>query len=129
MNLRAEWKFVLYSVADGEVDVESTLRLFEQQLRAAAQSNVSRLLIDGRFVTGTLSDAERIEIGEALADVANRFSPRPRVAVIGHAPTFNRLAVTIARRLGFDVELFENVPEALDWLRRDKPLGASAVAR
>jgi hypothetical protein len=129
VNLRAQWKFVLYAVADGDVDATSTMQLCEHLLSAAARSDISKLLIDARFVTGTLCDTERVQIGEALADYASKLSPKPRLAVIGHAPTFNRLAVTIARRLGLDVELFENIPDALEWLRRDKPLGASAGAR
>jgi hypothetical protein len=128
MSLHAEWKLVLYAVTDGDVDLESCLQLFERLTSGAAQTGISKLLIDGRFVSGILSTAERIEIGETLAAYVNQLLPKPRVAVIGHAPTFNGLAVSIARKLDFDVELFESVPDALAWLRRDKPLGASAGA-
>lgn len=123
MNLHPEsWDALLYVTADGEVDFDTTVRLCEQAGDLAIERRVSKILIDQRFLWGELPAIERIEVAVRGTDYMAELGIHPTVAVVGHPPTCNGLAVIAAQTLGADVRLFSTIPEALKWLNESRVL-------
>jgi hypothetical protein len=119
MNMHVtSWEAFLFAVLEGEVNPKSVERMLKITATTAARKGISKILIDGRRVTGTLSAAERVELGARLADHITTLGAKPSVAFVGHPPTFNGLAVVTGRNRGVKVMLFASFPDALTWLRR-----------
>jgi len=66
----------------------------------AARKGISKILIDGCRVSGNLSAAQRVELGATLADHVSKLGATPRIAFVGHPPTFNGLAAVTSRGRG-----------------------------
>lgn len=119
MNLNAKsWETLLYAVVDGEINPKSAERLLKLTSSMAARKGISRVLVDARRVTGTLLNSERVELAAKLADHVNKLGARPSVAFVGHPPAFNGFGVVAGRSRGVNVMLFDSMPDALAWLRR-----------
>ena len=119
MNMQVRsWDAFLFGVADGQLNSTSLERLLKLTAGTAARKGISKILIDGSRVTGGLSDAERVDIGERVADHINKLGPRLNVAIVGHRPTFSGLGVLAARGRGLNVMLFDNASDAIVWLKR-----------
>lgn len=113
------WKPILYGIIDGEVDLDSSVRLLKFTTTMAAQKHISKILIDARLATGSLSADERVTLGAKLADHVKKLTTKESVAFVGYPPPFNRLGIDLARGRGVDVELFQSIPDALAWLGED----------
>jgi hypothetical protein len=129
MNLHTEsWKPLLYAVVDGEVDPGSAELLLKLTTSRAAEKGISKILIDGRLVTGNLSTAEREALGAKLADHVAELGTTPSIAVIGHPPAFTGQAASVASDRGVNIELFESIPEGLAFLRAKITAEKPAIA-
>lgn len=102
--------------ADGEIDFESSVRMFEQVADLAVDRRVSKILLDGLLLTGELSDIDRINLAVKTTDYLRQLGIHPAIAVVGNPPTFNGLAVFAAQSVGADVRLFSTIQEAMEWL-------------
>jgi hypothetical protein len=119
MNMHVtSWEAFLFAVVDGEINSKAVERMLKLTSSIAAKKGISKILIDGSRVTGTLSTTERVELAQRLADHVKRTGANPGVAFVGHPPTHNGLGAATARGQGVNVMLFGNIPDALKWLRR-----------
>ena len=116
MNLHREsWDALVYAIVDGKVEFNSCTRVFEQVVDLAAEKQVSKILLDGRFLTGSLSTAERVEMALQGRKHLLQRGTKPSIAFVGHPPAFNGLGV-LTRIEGADFRLFPGISEALKWL-------------
>jgi hypothetical protein len=109
---------LLFAVVDGEINPKAYERMLKLTASIAAKKDILKILIDASRVTGTVPAAERVEIGQRLADHVKRTGANPGVAFVGHPPTHHGLGAATARGQGVNVMLFGNIPDALKWLRR-----------
>jgi len=107
----------LFVVVGGEMNSKSCERMLKTAFGEAARKAVSKILIDGSRVTGTLSAEERVELGTRLADQVKSRGLEPTVAFVGHAPTFDGLGVAAIRKQGVNLKMFESIPDGLAWLQ------------
>jgi hypothetical protein len=133
MNMQVRsWEAFLFAVVDGEVNSKAVERMLKLASSVAAKKGISKILIDGSRVTGTLSAVHRVELGENLGEHIGNLGGKPSVAFVGHPPTFNGLAVLAGRHKGINVMLFDNTSDAIAWLRRgrisEKDIRAVAAA-
>ena len=112
------WDTVLYAFSDGEVDLDSMLRFFEQTTTLAKDKGISKILFDGRFLSGDLSDVQRINLAVKATDHLRQIGTHPTIAVAGNPPTHNGLAALAMQSIGADVQLFSELREANDWLNK-----------
>jgi hypothetical protein len=117
MQMQAEWQghFLLVTLT-GNVDLSSSVRRFNQAFDVAAQKRVDKLLINALAVAGTLSTLERYELGVKVTAHITQLRTNPKVAFVGVLPTVDGFAVRVAQSRDVFVELFRNVPEAVEWL-------------
>jgi len=108
----------LYAVVNGKLDLAYCAHLFKRAASLAVYRGFSKILFDARLVTGSLSIAERMILALVMADHVEELGQKTSVAFIDHRPTFDGRAVGVGRSRGFDVEMFESIPEGLAWLRR-----------
>ena len=119
MKLHAKsWEAFLYAVVDGEINSKSVERLLKLTSSMAARKGISKILIDGSRVTGTLSTDERLEVAGKLVDHLNKLGANPSIVFVGHSPSYNGLGVAAARKRGVNIMLFDNIPDALARLRQ-----------
>jgi len=121
MNLNSKsWSALLYAMMEGEADLNSFERLFEQATNLAAAKGISRILVDGRLLTGDLSTADRRELAVKGTEHLAQLGTKLNIAFVGHPPTFNGLGALGGRELGApDFRLFPGISEALAWLASD----------
>jgi hypothetical protein len=124
MNMHIQsWEAFLFAAVDGETNSRSVERLLTLVSNTAGRKGISKILIDGRRLTGTLSTAEREALGVRIADLANKLPAKPAVAFVGHPPSFNGLAMATARNRGVNIKLFDSTDEGIAWLRRQHVRG------
>jgi hypothetical protein len=114
----------------GNVDLSSSVRLFNQAFDVAAQKRVDKLLINALAVAGTLSTLERYALGVKVTAHITQLRTNPKVAFVGVLPTVDGFAVRVTQNRDVYAELFRNVPEAVEWLGKwptsDKLAGVSS---
>ena len=126
MNLHAkEWDTLLYALVDGPIEVSKTISLLKGVMDQARKKGVTKVLIDGRMVTGNMIKADRIRAAHVVAEHAEMLRTKVWIAFVGGFPTFNGLGVRRARVLGFKIDLFSDVTEALRWLNTNRSASES----
>lgn len=107
-------------IAEGAYDFTEVRRLIGSAYTAAAEHGLPKILIDCRNMTGTLSAAQRFELGEW---VAGHYFQRPTtshtpVAVVGNEPFIDpaRLGENVAANRWVPVKAVTDMQEALKWL-------------
>jgi hypothetical protein len=117
MNLHAEsWQGVLLACVDGAIDLDSSRQMFEQIAITAAERQLSKVLIDGRLISGELSIEQREELSARAADYLVKLGTSPSIAIVGHPPTVNGLGAAAVRSRGFNLRVFPSILEAVEWL-------------
>jgi len=123
MNVHTELRdTVLYATADGEMDFDSCIRIFERLANLAAESQLLKILFEGLLLTGDLPDIDRINLAVKTTDYLKQLGIHPTIAVVGNPPTFNGLAVLAAQSVGADVQLFPGIQDAIEWLNQSPNL-------
>lgn len=119
---------LLYATYSGEFSLAEAERTFLEILEALERHEVRKVVVDGRAITGELSDLERFFYGAFVAEEVNKLCNRARC----HSPQFayvltppvldpRRFGETVAVNRGMFVKAFDNLNDALEWL------GISAV--
>ena len=117
MNLHTEsWKGLLYAHIDGRVECDLCSQMFERAANLAAEKRLSKILLDGRLVPGSLSTNERKELAVKGSAYFEHLRIHPSIAFVGHPPAFNGLGVLAAQERGEVVRLFSSIAEAIEWL-------------
>ena len=115
---------ILTAVVIGAFDLGEAQRHFVQLLDEVVPSGATKVLIDGRQMTGNPREYERFLYGHFSAWATLQFmrehSIRLRFAYVIHEPLRDaeRFGETVAVNRGMDVKTFEGTNEAILWLNR-----------
>jgi hypothetical protein len=109
---------LLYAFVDQEIDLGSSVLMMQQITNLAKEKGLSKILVDGRFLTGALSDLERFDLAVKTTDHLREIGTHPTIALVGGPPTSNGLAAMAAQAIGQDVRLFPSIQEAIEWLNQ-----------
>lgn len=115
---------VLRVIASGEFSLLAAQQNFVEIVDAVDQNKVTRVLVDGRHVTGNPETIERFLYGEfAASAVARRLvegaiERTPQFAYVLHEPVLdpNRFGETVAVNRGMWLKVFDNLQDAHSWL-------------
>ena len=118
---------VFTAVLMGEFELGLAQEQFIELLEEAVASGATKVLVDGRQMTGKPPDFERFLYGEfsafATLDLLFRHNVRLKFAYVIHEPLRDpeRFGETVAVNRGMDVKTFEEMNEAVEWLNSDGP--------
>jgi hypothetical protein len=120
---------ILFAVITGEYSLEDAERVFLEILEALRETDTSKVLVDGRSVTGEPSVADRFYYGEFMAISVQKLvesgwvGENPCFAFVLHEPVLDplRLGETVAINRGVNIKAFQNKHEACRWLEQEQP--------
>jgi hypothetical protein len=111
---------VLYSTLSGEFRLADALSAFLQLLGAIKEGGSSKVLVDGRRVSGEPITIERFLYGEFVAEAVKKLETGevPMFAYVLHEPVLDpmRLGETVAINRGMNVRVFDDYELAIAWL-------------
>ena len=115
---------LLRVIATGEFSLEEAERTFIEMLDAVEQHKKEKILFDGRQITGDPSIIQRFLYSDFAARTVARYRrersiPNPQFAYVLREPVLDprRFGETVAVNRGMRVRAFENLEDALGWLR------------
>ena len=114
---------VFNAVLIGEFELDLAQHQFIELLDEVVASGATKVLVDGRQMTGKPTDFERFLYGEfaasATLDVLFRHNVRLKFAYLIHEPLRDpeRFGETVAVNRGMNVKTFEDRNEAVEWLK------------
>jgi hypothetical protein len=116
---------LLRVIATGEFSLEEAERTFLEILDAVARHKTEKLLLDGRELKGEPDTIHRFLYGEFAARTVMRYikerrGPRAlQFAYVLQEPVLDpqRFGETVAINRGMWVKAFDNLEDALGWLR------------
>ena len=119
-------------IATGEFSLEEAKRTVLEILDAVARHKTAKILFDGREIKGDPVTIERFFYGEFVARAVARYIiesdvPRsPQFAYVLQEPVLDpqRFGETVALNRGMRVNAFDNVDDALGWLKLVEDLRA-----
>jgi hypothetical protein len=114
----------LHAVVSGEFSLPGAKRMFLDILAAMALHQTTKLLFDGRAMTGDLSTMERFLYGAFVAHAVDTHRrthgtfPALQFAYVLHEPVLDpkRFGETVAVNRGMWVHVFDNPEDACVWL-------------
>lgn len=122
LEIRPESGF-LNIVAVGEFSLEEAKRTFLEMLEAVAQHKATKVLFDGRRLTGDPKTIERYYYGEFAAESVLKFkdgrlAAGTKFAYLLEAPILDsqKFGETVAVNRGMFVLAFDHLEDALGWL-------------
>jgi len=119
VSTEAEPEF-LHVTATGEFSLEEAKRTFLEMLEVVAANHSTRVLFDGRELTGEPTTIQRFYYGVfAAEEIAVRLVKNvPRFAYVLKEPILDpkRLGETVAVNRGMKVKTFTDFDAALNWL-------------
>ena len=121
---------IFNAVCIGAFELDLARQQFIELLDEAIRNGASKVLIDGRQMTGTPTEFERFLYGSfaawATVDVMTQHKVWLKFAYVIHEPLRDpeRFGETVAVNRGMDVKTFEDINEAVEWLN-DDPLTKS----
>lgn len=124
---------IFSAVCVGAFELELAQQQFIELLDEAVRHGASKVLIDGRQMTGNPTEFERFLYGSfaawAVLDVMTQHKVWLKFAYIIHEPLRDpeRFGETVAVSKGMDVKTFEDKNEALQWLYKDPLMGRPAL--
>jgi hypothetical protein len=123
LETRAEPEFLHVEVA-GNFSLEEAKRTFLETLEAVARHGAKKVLFDGCKLIGNPTTMERFYYGEFAANSVARFgdrgvSPATQFAYVLREPILDprRFGESVAVNRGMFVKVFDNLEDALGWLR------------
>ena len=115
---------LLVATLSGRFSLKAAEHTFLQILEAAIQDGARKVLVDGSAVTGEPRRIERFYYGRFVADAVARACSRancgaPQFAYVLKPPVLDtaRLGETVAVSHGMVVKAFDDLKDALSWLR------------
>ena len=115
---------VLHVAAGGPFSLSEAKRTFIDVLHVIEELRLSKVLFDGRQISGNPTIIERFYYGEFVADEVSKLAQRgwngapPQFAYVLGEPVLDplRLGETVAVSRGMHVRAFETREEAIVWL-------------
>ena len=123
MNIKLTYDSgLLRATTTGRFSIEEAKRTFLEVMDAIAKHDASKVLFDGREITGKPEDMERFYYGEFTARTVMNY------AKVSHCPIFtyvlippvldpDRFGETVAKNRGMIVKTFETLENATSWLQ------------
>jgi hypothetical protein len=115
---------LLYASLSGEFSLDEAKRTFLQILEGVERFEVKKVLVDGRAITGHPTTMERFYYGEFVAHAVidlcmkrNRTVPKFSYVLLKPVLDGQRLGETVALNRGMNVKTFDDLDDALKWLR------------
>jgi hypothetical protein len=116
---------LLRVIAAGEFSLAEAERTFIEMLDAVAQHKTEKILFDGRQLTGDPNIIQRFLYGEFAARTVERYisegsvPPASQFAYVLQEPVLDprRFGESVAANRGMWVKAFDNLEDALGWLR------------
>jgi hypothetical protein len=113
----------LHARLSGEFSLEEAERTFLEILQAVERRDSTRVLVDGRGVTGKPTIAERFYYGEFVARSVIKLCrktkrPLPKFSYVLLEPVLDkhRLGETVAVNRGMNLKTFTDFDDAAKWL-------------
>src|SRR5690349_20272190 len=130
MSMQSKARFaagLLEVEVQGEFSIEEAKRSFLETLENVGRHGATKVLIDGRTLTGEPGVIERFIYGEfaaaetARASSKHKLSRTPRFAYVLKEPMLDprRFGENVAANRGMIIKVFENREEAIEWLGTD----------
>ncbi|HXX56371.1 MAG TPA: hypothetical protein VEI96_00055 [Thermodesulfovibrionales bacterium] len=125
MNLRISAESgLLHVIVTGEFSLREAERTFIEMLDAVSEQKAMKILFDGREVKGEIENYQRFLYGKFAAETVARYRiersiPQPQFAYVLHESILDpgRFGETVAVNRGMWVKAFDNLEDALEWLR------------
>ena len=115
---------LLRVAATGRFSLREAKRTFVEVLGAVASHHSEKVLFDGRELKGEPTFIQRFYYGEFAADAVRKFRidysrSAPKFAYVLIPPVLdpNRFGEIVAVNRGMNVKSFDNIEDALGWLR------------
>jgi hypothetical protein len=115
---------LLRVAATGRFSLREAKRTFVEVLGAVASHHSEKVLFDGRELKGEPTFIQRFYYGEFAADAVRKFRidysrSAPKFAYVLIPPVLdpNRFGEIVAVNRGMNVKAFDNIEDALGWLR------------
>jgi hypothetical protein len=116
---------LLRVIATGEFSLAEAERTFLEMLEAVARHKAKKILLDGRELQGEPTSIQRFLYGEFVAQAFVSYimerpvPPTPQFAYVLQEPVLDskRFGETVAVNRGMWVKIFDNLEDALGWLR------------
>jgi hypothetical protein len=115
----------LYVRIDGDFSLDEATRTFGVVIDMVVANNSRRVLFDGRTIVGDPSPIQRFYYAAFASDSVNLLRANgwiqdpPRFAYVLHEPVLDplRLGQIVAKKRGMNLKAFDNIDEAIRWLR------------
>lgn len=107
---------VLVATICGEVSADEAVLRFKEIFSFAARNDLRKILVNCLKVTGVLSTTERYNLGVTALGHLVSLNIKPRIAIVGTAPTVDGFGLRVAANRGADGALFATSQDAMDWL-------------
>jgi hypothetical protein len=115
-KIESKEDYLLVTLA-GQVSFNEAIVVCTRVRDLATERGFDKILIDCLSVRGELSNFERYELGQTLAQHwLKGLSGAPKIAIVGTPPTINGFGALVASNRGFHAETFSELPKALAWL-------------
>ena len=116
---------ILHVVGEGDFTLDAAMRTFLEIVSAVDEHKSEKVLFDGRKIVGEPTIIERFYYGEFAADAVTQLTEshgylsNPPFAYVLLPPVLDpaKLGETVATNRGMNVKVFDNMPEALKWLK------------
>ena len=119
VNTRAH-RNVLYVTIFGEFKLTEALSDFLEVLEAIKEKQSTKVVIDGRQLSGEPLTIERFLYGEFVAEAVKRLGvgARPVFAYVLHEPVLDpmKFGETVALNRGMNLKVFDDYDLAIGWL-------------
>jgi hypothetical protein len=130
MQIRLEGPLFYVSLA-GEMNGRLAEETYREVLRECVAAGRTRMLIDGRGLSGELSTTDRYSLGKVVADenaAARGPHGQVRVALVGNHPLVDRdrFGETVALNRGAAVKVTYDLESAYRWLGLEPAAEAAA---
>lgn len=97
----------------GEYTFEEILSFVETSKKEAENAGRSRILVDARALSGTISESHKFFIGTRIAEV---YGPMIKSVLIMKEGTVTKLGETVAVNRGARFFVSDSESEAIEWL-------------
>jgi hypothetical protein len=116
---------IFNAVVVGPFEITVAQQQFLELLDEAVRNGASKVLIDGQQITGDPTAFERLLYSTfaacATLEILHTHNLKLKFAYVIHEPLRDpeRFGETVAVNTGMDVKTFEDMNEALEWLKQD----------
>ena len=116
---------ILVARVTGEFFLEEAIEGFRQLLETVQHHDATKVIIDGLDISGKITNLESYEYGISIAEelhklIVSKNYKFPHFAYVLKPTFYNKndlIGETVAANLGAQVKVFENMNEAIEWLR------------